>query len=105
MKYKNLDDFVLTMAACHGIFSRYTSADRILQLAASAYAADGVYTEDVKKLDEWLGTLTEDQKLILADGEEEEMSSLVADSPTSETSCVCVGQLIEDIYQAISERT
>jgi hypothetical protein len=34
------------------------------------------------------------------DGEEEEMAALVADSPMGESG-YCVGQLIQDVYEAL----
>jgi len=102
-KYKNIEELVLSMASTHGMLHRLTTNEAVLASGMAALEADGVYTVDVEALDKWIGTLTEDQKLTLVDGEEEEMSALVADSPTSELSGICVGQLVEDIYEALEQ--
>jgi hypothetical protein len=99
----NIKAVALTMASAHGFFDRNTTEEQLLGAAKQALEADGVYFSDVVALEEWLGTLTEEQRLTLVDGEEEEMSALVASSPTSVLSGMCVGQLVEDIYVSMAE--
>lgn len=104
MNYPNIAELALNLAATHGMLNRTTTNDRIVGLAMEALHADGVATEDVQALEDWLGTLVVDQLEILVDGEEGEMAALVAESPTSPTTGMCVGQLIEDIYQWLEEK-
>lgn len=104
MKWLSIIDLALSMAAAHGMLNRTTSAERITELTLEALGAEGVYTEDVDALEAWLNTLSAKQKDILIDGEEEEMSALVAQSPTSVLSGQCVAQLIEDIYSTLEEK-
>lgn len=104
MKCPGTIDLALSMAATHGMLNRTTSAERITELTLEALGAEGVYTEDVDALEAWLNTLSAKQKDILIDGEEEEMAVLIAESPTSILSGICVGQLIEDIYSTLEEK-
>lgn len=100
-KYPYIEELVLGIAACNGILNRNTPKDRIIELTMQAVCADGVVTEDVVALEKWLGALSIDQRLVLEDGEQEEMATLVADSPTSMVTGMRVGQLIDDIYDQI----
>lgn len=100
-KYPNIAEVTLSVATSNGILNRLTTNEAVLAAAATtALEADGVYTGDVAKLEEWLGTLTKEQRETLADGEEEEMAALVAESPMGESGC-CVGQLIDDVYDVL----
>jgi hypothetical protein len=101
-KYPNIAEVTLSVATSNGILNRLTTNEAILAAATTALEADGVYTGDVAKLEEWLGTLTKEQKETLADGEEEEMYDLIDNSPTGEAGYP-VGELVEDIYDALED--
>lgn len=105
MNYPNIAKVAVDIAAATGILNRTTTtAERIVTLAMEALQADGVATEDVRALEAWLGTLTEKQLETLVDGEESEMAALVAESPTSMGTRMCVGQLVEDVYNWLVEK-
>lgn len=61
---------------------------------AEVLGADGVYEDDLRGIDTWLGTLTEEQLSIVVDGEETEIEALVAHSPDPEKT----QGLMQDIF-------
>jgi len=96
-----------TMAACNGILHAgvVDQAALLEEAALSAVEADGVYTEDAEKFEAWLGTLSTDQLMTLADGEETEMLALVAESPLSSDNEAHVAALAFDIYAVMEDYT
>lgn len=55
-----------------------TDRERLLD---ECLGADGVYHENLKALDDWLGALPKDHFDTIADGEESEVAALLADAP------------------------
>lgn len=101
-QHPHIQNVVVTMAQAHGMLNRYEPVKDILETAATCFQADGVDTADVEALEAWLHTLTYDQVETLADGEEEEMSALMADSPVGSEG-MCVAQLFDDVWTALCE--
>lgn len=58
--------------------------------------ADGVYYDDLKALDNWIATLTEEERDDLAAGEESDMLKVQCRAPNPE---LCEG-LFNDIFEA-----
>lgn len=100
-RWPNVEELILSLAACNGILNRNTTSEAVVACGLKAVEADGVCTEDVEALEVWVGTLTEDQKLTLVDGEQQEQADLVARSPTG-VGGDRVGSLVDDIYDALS---
>lgn len=101
MTYPNIEDTIVSMAACNGALNRTTTSKQVITRCMGSLQADGVPTEDVIKLEAWLGTLTEEQKLTLVDGEHQEQAAIVATSPRSVTDEGWVGDLLEDAWEAL----
>ena len=97
----NIVKLALGYAACQSILNRTCPEELIVAATLSALEADDVITADVAALEQWLSTLTSDQKDVLEDGEEEARSELIADSPTSELSGMCVAQLLDDVFDVL----
>ncbi len=101
-QHPHIQNVVVTMAQAHGMLNRYEPVQNILETATACFQADGVLTADVEALEAWLKTLTYEQVETLSDGEEEEMSALMADSPTS-SGGMCVAQLLDDVWEALCD--
>ena len=54
----------------------------VKRLLDECLGAEGVYHDNLKALDDWLGTLNEDQFMTVADGEETEMQAILAEAPS-----------------------
>ncbi len=103
MSYSNIESAILSMAACNGVLNRGTTSEAVLTRGMEALQADGVYTEDVDKLETWIGALTEEQKLILVDGEVGEQEDLVRTSPLGVSGEFYVGRLMNDVWEAVCD--
>lgn len=99
--YPNIREAVLSMAAANGVMHREgPDAEAVCEVAMQALEADGVVTEDVQCLEAWIGTLNDEQKSILIEGEEDELSVLVATSPLG-VEGLPVAVLFNDIWEAM----
>lgn len=99
----NINDYpvikclVISIAASNGIINRLEPVEMILGKAEECLGADGVMTDDVQKLNIWLGSLSADELDTLADGEHEEMDAISKNCPLGEDGH-CLFGLIEDIF-------
>lgn len=82
--YPNIRKFALDVALCNGMINRLEPEAEFLTKCDQALFADGVYIEDVGKLEDWLGTLTPEQFETLSDGEAYDMDGLIAGSPSTD---------------------
>jgi hypothetical protein len=101
-EYPNTTNMIFTLANAVGVLNCMNTNGTVLNAGFEALEADGVLTEDVRLLEQWLGTLSQDQVITLVDGEEEEMAALMAESPASATGAN-VAMLVDDIYEALME--
>ena len=53
----------------------------VKRLLDECLSADGVYHDDLHMLDQWLGALSEDDFLTVADGEETHMQAVFSTAP------------------------
>jgi hypothetical protein len=98
----NINAMILDMACDNGMLHRGTTQVAVLRNGWRALEADGVLTEDVYALEQWLGTLTAEEKETLVGGEEEEMAALMALAPVNGAGHN-VALLVDDIYDALCE--
>lgn len=103
MNHPNIDEAILSMAACNGLLNRCTSNAAVLAKGVEALHADGVSTEDVSKLEIWIGTLTAGQKETLVDGEVGEQEDLVCTSPLGISGEFYVGRLMNDVWETLCD--
>ena len=61
--------------------------------------AEGVYHDDLAALDAWLGTLTEDEFMTIADGEESEVAAILARAPSIGDPEDTAADFINGIYE------
>lgn len=94
-------ELVLAMAASNGILNRTTTADEIVRQAEEALLP----TKDADILEEWLGTLSEDELDTLADGEFTEVLELRQTAPkrVAMDTLLGVSYLIDEMYDRIVE--
>lgn len=76
--YPNLRAAYLLMERCNGGINRDRSEEQALRESDPIIGADGVYHDDLVAIDQWLGTLSEDDLLTFVDGEETEVATLAA---------------------------
>lgn len=69
----------------------------IIRRLDTLLGADGVTLEELKAVDDWIGTLTRDQVQTLVDGEETECAALVAGAPDPEET----EGLLRDIFNDV----
>jgi hypothetical protein len=100
MRYPNIEEAVLSMAACNGVLDRGTTNAIVLARGMEALQADNVCTEDLTKLEIWISTLTAEQKETLVDGEVGEQEDLVRTSPLGVSGEFYVGRLMNDVWEA-----
>jgi hypothetical protein len=98
----NINAMILDMACDNGMLHRGTTQVAVLRNGWRALEADGVLTEDVYALEQWLGTLTAEEKETLVGGEEEEMAALMALSPVNGDGRN-VALLVDDVYDVLCE--
>jgi hypothetical protein len=79
--YPHITEAAIAMCACNGALNRLTPQEQLLVRLDYVLGAEGVYAEDLTRIDAWLATLTSDQLSVLVDGEETEMQALVAAAP------------------------
>jgi len=65
----------------------------------SVMGDNGVYHEDLQKLEDWLGTLTEEQRGTLATGEHDDVQALVEQSPRGGPDGSSVALLFEALFE------
>ncbi|QDP54392.1 MAG: hypothetical protein Unbinned4120contig1000_44 [Prokaryotic dsDNA virus sp.] len=84
--YPNITRLTLDMVAYNGGLHRLRAThigavQDVKNKLDECLGADGIYHDDLKKLDDWLGSLSEDQFMTVADGEESEMQALLNQAP------------------------
>lgn len=98
----NINAMILDLACDNGMLHRGTTQVVVLRNGWRALEADDVLTEDVRALEQWLGTLTAEEKETLVSGEEEEMVALMALSPVNGEGRN-VAMLVDDVYDVLCE--
>ena len=78
----------------NGKINRHHGEESFLEDLDCILGADGVYYADLKALDDWLSTLTEEERETLADGEQSEMEEIQSRAPNPD---ICAG-LFDDIF-------
>jgi hypothetical protein len=76
-----LKDLCVTMAACNGGINRVRPESDFLRAAEPIVFALAHAPEDMAAIEQWLATLTEDERLTIADGEYTESQALLAKAP------------------------
>lgn len=100
----NIEAVALDIAVAMGLLNRNIDQDcleDVIQDCVVKVMSDvsGAYSE---ALEAWLGTLTEEQREILADGEEEDSIALMANAPTS-LSGESAEEILDDIWLMMDE--
>lgn len=91
-RFPNIVKATLEMSYCNGgIFRRMPERDTegrtendVKTALEEVLFAEGVYEDDLRAIDDWLGTITDDELSIVVDGEETEAAAIVAHSPNPE---------------------
>ena len=100
-KYPNIRDVATRMALDNGVVNRqepvadfYTSCDPVLASCDEA---------DLKALEMWLDTMTEEQADTLADGEEKEREQLLQTCPQvgGDPASPPIAKLFDDIFEVM----
>ncbi len=100
----SIDDFpfikevALEIAFDSGFFDRSLSQEDFLKGVEACIFADGVYEKDVKALNNWLGTLSKEDRDTVACGEHSEMVEIAKGSPKGDGEIPVVG-LLDDIFK------
>ena len=76
--YPNLRNAYLLMERCNGGINRDRDEVTACRETDAIIGADGTYHQDLVAIDEWLGTLSEDDLLKFVDGEESEVAAIVS---------------------------
>lgn len=95
--YPNLQAAYILMERCNGGINRDRSEEQALLETDPVIGADGVYHNDLVAIDQWLGTLSEDDLLTFVDGEQSEVEVLAASG--SEASVKAHG-LLNDLFNS-----
>lgn len=74
--FPNIRHIAIEIAYDNGMVHRDSTEQDFINSTDVALGADGVYEADLRVLDEWIGTLTDEQKETLAVGEETEMQAV-----------------------------
>ncbi len=75
--YPNLRAAYLLMERCNGGINRGRDEEQACRESDTIIGAEGVYHDDLVAINEWLGTLSEDDLLTFVDGEESEIEAIV----------------------------
>lgn len=71
----------------------------VKRLLDECLGADGVYHDNLKALDDWLGNLEHDDFMTVADGEESETRALLAKAPVMGDPEDTAADFIDSIYE------
>lgn len=97
--YPHICDVATRMALDNGCINRAEPVERFYQTCDEVIAdRDAV---DLAKLDIWIQCLTQEQRDILADGEETERNSLVGSSPRGGDDMALLANLFDDIFEVM----
>ncbi len=91
---------VVAIALAVGAINSHEPVEEALERAEEALGAEGVATADVEALDAWLASLTQEQRDVLADGEEDEIAAIEAESPMGESG-YRVAALLYDVWEVL----
>lgn len=80
-KYPFLKMTILTMASSIGALNRGYSEEQYLAAVDPILGAEGVYHEDLQKMNDFLGTLSEDEVLEVADGDVDRCKEILSRFP------------------------
>lgn len=100
-EYPNICDIATRMAMDNGCINREETTADFYALCEPVIGDTGVYHDDLLRLDDWIATLSADEKDILADGEETEMKELVAKSPTGGPDHTPMASIFSDIFEVM----
>lgn len=82
--YPKITQACLDMIGYNGGLHRFRADDPeadVKRLLDEYLGSDGTYAEDLDKIEAWLAGLTEDQFMLVCDGEESEVQALLATAP------------------------
>jgi hypothetical protein len=94
-RFPHLAKACLEMSYDNGGIHRYRNEDVAKEEYRQVLGADGVYEEDLKIIDDFIATLTEDEVMTLVAGEETEMQAIVARCSIPEK----LDGLLNDIFE------
>jgi hypothetical protein len=97
-KYPNTATIMFAIAHANGASNRMEPT-RWIDCMEEVTGATGVYHDELDLLEVWLGSLTKEQKDILADGEFDEMTALSVTSPISSHNGKHVAYLLNDYWE------
>lgn len=103
--YPHTEAVALDIAVAMGLMNRNTTPERLQDQIQDCVVKVLANVEDdyVQALEKWLGTLTKEQREILADGEEEEMAGVLAYAPVNQAG-ENASDLLESIWLMMDER-
>ena len=87
----------LLIAYDNSMIDREEDMQTFLDSCTEIIGADGVYHEDLTKLEKWLGTKTEDELETIASGEQREMWEVTKTSPVNANGDRVI-TIFEDIF-------
>ena len=96
--YPFIKEAALEIAFDSGMINRSLSEEDFLKGVESCIFADGIFEVDVRALDNWLGTLSKEDRETVACGEHSEMMEIAKRSPKNEVGFPVVG-LLDDIFE------
>jgi hypothetical protein len=75
-KYPSIKFVALEIAYDNGVINRYTSIQNFLESTDEVLGADGVTDADLVRLEAYLSGLTQEQRVTLASGEEQDVVAI-----------------------------
>jgi hypothetical protein len=100
-KYPSLCDVVTRMALDNGCINREESVEDFYAKCDEVLGAEGVTHEALTLLDMWIFVLTDEERDILADGEDSELQSLVAKCPVGGPDGLPLANILDDIWEVM----
>lgn len=94
--YPAIAKATLEMAYDNGGINRDRSEENCMQDLDAVLGAEGVYHDDLVKIDAWFASLSDDQMQVAVAGEETEMKVLLASAPPH------TDELLNDIFDNAS---
>lgn len=102
--YPNITKLTLDMVGYNGGLHVFRAPEigaenEVKNLLDECLGAEGVYHVELKALDDWLGTLSEEEFMIVADGDEDEVATILARAPSWGDPEDSVADFLNQIYE------
>lgn len=99
-RHPNILWVALEVAYDNGMINRLNSEGEFIAGANHCCVADGVTSDDLQRLEDWLASLTEAQRYTIACGEDTDQKALEALAPRGGEDNVPLTGLFTDIFES-----